>query len=206
MEGIGEGFAEGGELAGFFALDGVGGEGGVDEDVGEDFGDGVCVRGEAAGLDEEGVVAGVCGEGCAEGFEGGGDFLGGAGRGAFVEGGGEELVETVVFGVFGGEAGEDCGLEVDEGDAVVGEESDAEAVREGVGLDVRADAGGFTPGGGGWGVEGIEGGLDEKVGGEFLGDAADVCRGDGLDGGEVAAGEVEVACFVPVGGEVGGAA
>ena len=38
------------------------------------------------------------------------------------------------------------------------------------------------------------------------GGAADVVRGDGLDGGEVAAGEIEIARFVPVRREVGGAA
>jgi hypothetical protein len=132
VEGIGEGFFEGGELGCFFAGDGIGGEGGVDEDVGEDFEDGVGVCGEAGGLDEEGVVSGGSGDGCAEGFELEGDVFCGAGDGAFGDGGSEELIEAVVGWGFREETGTDGSLDVDEGDAMVGEEGDAEAVGEGV--------------------------------------------------------------------------
>ena len=146
MQGIGEGFLKGGELAGFFPLNRIGGEDGIEDDIGEDIEDGKDIRGEAGGLDEQGVVASGGADVRAESLESGGDLLSVAAGGALGEGGGEELVEAVVLGCFRGQPGAGGGLEMDERDTMVRQQGELEAVGEGVGGDAFHDGGGFLLG------------------------------------------------------------
>jgi hypothetical protein len=48
--------------------------------------------------------------------------------------------------------------------------------------------------------------VDESLAGEASGGAADIGFGDELDRIDLAACEIEVACFEPIAGKVGGAA
>jgi len=203
---IGEGFLQRGELGDLLAGDGLGGEGRVKYHIGENLENGEGVGGKAGGLDEQGVVAGRGGDRGAERLERIGNLVGTLGGGTFRQGGGKELVQAVGFQRFRRHARARGGLEMDERHAAIREKRELKSVRKRVGGDAVGDCGGFFPGGGGDVILRIYRGEGKSVFGKPRGDAADVVGGYGVDGGEMAAGEIEIARLVPVRGEVGGAA
>ena len=157
-------------------------------------------------MDEQRIVARIRTNRCAERFERDGKFLGAASGRAFRQRGGKQLVEAVGFRSLGRQAATDGGLEMHEGNAVIWDQCESQTVGQGVDLKPLLDASGFGGSSRRRSVERIENSKAESILRKCGGDAVNIGHRDRLNGREVAASEVEIAGFVPVRGEVRGAA
>ena len=88
--------ADGGQLDLAFALERRGGEGGVQQHVGQQVQPGLEIAAQDFGVDAEAVVAAVAVDAAADGLDFAGDLFGGAARGAFEQQLAGQLGDAVV--------------------------------------------------------------------------------------------------------------